>query len=303
MDSKHDADLAGGAQVFEYDGEDVEPIRFPEFAEKEEDIDETQTMTAEQAFEVFAGKLFAVNPYKKKEPSSMTETPIERLTRIKQELQELQDETILQNEVEKLQGQFENLSAMQAQRKQDLDGFIQASIDRLSQETTTVAAGHKSQSGVFADGVTRLVSLESTVAKLQERLPALEAQLDVEALQKKAKVIRQDLEAAAKARTKLQQHSGGNSEDTKRIAALYDQLQSLQGVSHCLPVIAERLETLAISHGQAASQQVRVLAIEQTVAQMKGQMQTIEATLMAMETSLKENSEAIQASVRSLSGN
>lgn len=303
MDSKHDADQAGGAQVFEYDGEDVEPIQFPEFPKNEEDVDEIQTMTAEQAFEVFAGKLFAVNPYTKKDTLPTTETPIERLTRIKQELQELQDETILQNEVEKLQGQFENLSTLQAQREQDLNGFIQSSINRLSQDTKEVTSTARNQSGFSANGIARLETLESTISKLQEQLPGLKAQLDVDALQKKAKVLRQDLEAAAKARTKLQHHSGGNSEDTKRITALYDQLQSLQGVSHCLPVIAERLETLSVSHGQAASQQVRVRAIEQTVGQMQGQMQTIENTLSALEKSLKENSEAIQTSVRSLSSN
>jgi uncharacterized protein YceH (UPF0502 family) len=311
MDSKHDADLAGGAQadVFEYNGDEVvEPIQFPNYVKSEEDIDEDQTITAEQAFEVFAGKLFSVHPYKKQKASAVpvsTETPIERLTRIKRELQELQDESIFQEELEKLQGQFETLSAVQARRQQDLNGFIQSSIDRLAQETKVgdpAAAMAKPSSR--SDESSRIAVVESAMAKLQERLPSLEAQLDVDGLQKKAKVIRQDLEAAAKARTKLQQHSGGggaSSEDTKRIAALYDQMQSLQGVSHCLPVLAERLETLAMSHSQAASHQVRVRAMEQTVGQLQGQMQSIEGTLAALEAAMKENAEALQASIRSLS--
>lgn len=310
MDSKHDADLAGGAQadVFEYNGEEVvEPIQFPNYGKSEEDIDEDQTISAEQAFEVFAGKLFSVHPYKKQKAGAVpasTETPIERLTRIKRELQELQDESIFQEELEKLQGQFETLSAVQARRQQDLNGFIQSSLDRLAQETKVGdPAAAISKPSSRSDESSRIAGVESALAKLQERLPSLEAQLDVDGLQKKAKVIRQDLEAAAKARTKLQQHSGGgaSSEDTKRIAALYDQMQSLQGVSHCLPVLAERLETLAMSHSQAASHQVRVRAMEQTVGQLQGQMQSIEGTLAALEASMKENAEALQASIRMLS--
>jgi Dynamitin len=175
-----------------------------------------------------------------------------------------------------------------------------SSIDHLAQETKT--ADPTAVKPSRSDESSRIAIVEAALAKLQEKLPVLEAQLDVDGLQKKAKVIRQDLEAAAKARTKLQQHhGGGNSEDTKRIAALYDQLQSLQGVSHCLPVLAERLETLAISHSQAASHQVRVRAMEQTVGQLQGQMLSIEATLAALEASMKENAAALQASISSLS--
>ena len=81
--------------------------------------------------------------------------------------------------------------------------------------------------------------------EILEHLPFDDKKLDL--VQKRVKVIRQDLEAAAKARSKLMTVSA-SAEDSKSIAALYDQLQSLQGVAQHLPALSARLQSFRRSN-------------------------------------------------------
>lgn len=302
MTSKHDADQAGGAKVemFTSEGSTVEPVQFPTFATTD-DVDPSAPMTAEAAFEVFAGKLFAVNPYNKKKDDSTektTETPLQRLSRIKRELEDLQGESMLQADISTLQDQMQKLSTVQAQRQDYLTATIQAS---MVQPAEAVAPSSKSGSTPPQHSLeSRLQHLEQQSRWLfNDRLPTLEEQLDVEALQKRAKVMRQDLEAAAKARNKLMAASGSN-EDSKAIAALYDQYQQLQGVSRHLPALTERLQALAQQHVQLGSQQTRFGAVETATQQLQQQVESIESALAKFETVMEANANTMKTSVEEL---
>lgn len=293
MTSKHDADQAGGVEFFTSEGTTVDPIQFPSYdATKGDDalvVDDSPNMTAEAAFEVFAGKLFAVNPYNKKKTEATAESPLQRLARIQAELEDLQTISTLDTDLTNtLHGQIQHLSQVHAQRQEYLTATIQASmVEPVEPSAPPPPPGPKTTSS-SSDVLT------ARVQALEEQQPP-----DLETLQKQAKVIRQDLEAAAKARNKLAS-SNSSMEDSKAIAALYDQLQQLQGIGRHLPVLTERLQTLAAQHVQVGSQQVRMQAVEASARQLAEQVGSIEASVERLDGLLTENAKTMQSSVEDL---
>ena len=133
--------------------------------------------------------------------------------------------------------------------------------------------------------------------EILEHLPFDDKKLDL--VQKRVKVIRQDLEAAAKARSKLMTVSA-SAEDSKSIAALYDQLQSLQGVAQHLPALSARLQTLAHQHVDAATRSTRFQAIEQVTTNLSHQVTALEVTLQTLEASVKLNATSMQQNMQVL---
>ena len=133
--------------------------------------------------------------------------------------------------------------------------------------------------------------------EILEHLPFDDKKLDL--VQKRVKVIRQDLEAAAKARSKLMTVSA-SAEDSKSIAALYDQLQSLQGVAQHLPALSARLQSLAHQHVDAATRSTRFQAIEQVTTNLSHQVTALEVTLQTLEASVKLNATSMQQNMQVL---
>ena len=104
-ESSHAADQAGGDKevVYASDGLEANAVEFPVSdnmaTTTTEELDTSAPMTAEQAFEVFAGKLYVPNPYNAKQQSGAASTtttaegPLQRLGRLQREIAELQDDT------------------------------------------------------------------------------------------------------------------------------------------------------------------------------------------------------------------
>lgn len=328
---KHDADQAGGAKeiIYSSDGVDVTPIAFPVIRKDEDLVDDSEIMTAEQAFEVFAGKLYVSNPYSKKRDSvteeESNESPLQRLGRLKRELEELEkdcasnkdDSDLFNDQLMQLQGQYQRLAMSQSQKQSSLFASIQASLAGLNATENAVVSQTSDGSSAIGGGVApqleeRLNRLEKALGSdngsngsMLDRLQALEgmqSKLDdkkLDLLQKRGKVIRQDLEAAAKARNKLAS-STVSAEDSKTVAALYDQLQQLQGMSQHLPALTARLQALAHQHVDAATRAARFQAVEQVIANLSQQVGSMETTLTSLDASMQQNAGAMQDNIKAL---
>ena len=138
----------------------------------------------------------------------------------------------------------------------------------------------------------RLAVLEKAASKLNEK--------DLEVAMKKAKVIRQDLEAASKARNKLISSRDANAESSKSIAALHDQMTQLQGLTTLLPVLTQRLQALASQHSQATTWTQRLAATEQRSSQLLTATTKIDASLKQLEDSLKVTAEQMTENMKAL---
>jgi Dynamitin len=332
---KHDADLAGGGKevVYSYDGSDIPPMSFP-VGTKNEDLDESVLMPPEQAFQIFANKLYASNPYSKKVEESLmphlTESPLVRMSRLKRELEELEidcsnrdESSIVQDQLRKLREQLQSLSTSQTQKNLGLSTSIQASVSGLIDEYSADAPSQNAlSSATEKDSISSLEerlsrienvfcsdsSLSGSRVNLSSRIDVLEDQLSklddkkLDLLQKRSKVIRQDLEAAVKARNKLSSNNSSllSTDDSKTVAALYDDLQRLQGMSQHLPILMTRLQALAHLHADAATKTARFKTVEQVTSNLSKQVQSIEIALTSLDTSMKQNATLIHDNVKSL---
>ena len=329
---KHDADHAGGGKeiVYSSEGADLPPITFPVNA-KHVEIDESELIPPEEAFQIFANKLFAVNPHGGKKSlndvadSQLNESPLIRMTRLKNEIEALekdcasQDFGLLQDQLVKMKEQLHSVSSSQLQKQTNLTSSIYASVNALN-DTSSVSmkpastmpfndgqihnrinrleimlGGKLGASGDQESLMTRVQALETLLSKLDDK------KLDL--LQKRTKVIRQDLEAAAKARNKLSSSSVGgtsSSEDSKTIATLYDGLQSLNDMAEHIPILSSRLQALALQHADTATRTIRFKAIEQVASDLSKQVQSIETSLSSLDESIKANATLMQANVQEL---
>ena len=333
---KHDADHAGGGKevVYSSEGADIPPISFP-VQTKHVEIDESELIPPEQAFQIFANKLYAVNPYSNKKAlndaalTQSNESPLVRMSRLKSELEALendcssQDYSLFQDQLAKMKEQLHILSSSQQQKQTGLTSSIDSSVaalkDVYSVDATPAAAlpladgqnaallhnrihrlekilgGNVGVSGDQVSLVTRVHALEQLLSKVDDK------KLDL--LQKRSKVIRQDLEAAAKARSKLSSSTIGgtsSSDDSKTITTLYDGLQSLNSMSEHLPILSSRLQALALQHADAATRTARFKAVEQMTSDLSKQVQSIETALTSLDKSMKENAILMQTNVQAL---
>jgi Tfp pilus assembly protein PilO len=110
--------------------------------------------------------------------------------------------------------------------------------------------------------------------------------------------VRQDLEAASKARHKLSLTS--KAEDTKTITELHDQMTRLQGLSAYLPSLVQRLAALAVQHRNAATVQAQWQSTQATVQSLQSQVAAMETALTHMERHLQETATSVASSLASL---
>jgi hypothetical protein len=331
------ADKAGGEVIFTSDGLDpLEPplalVRAPPLlssnrrdASDGSPVDELDTSSGTdvvQAFEIFAGKVYAPTTTNTSLSTSLStrsaslETPLERLARLQRELTELQadvaptagsDSAVL-TAVQDLQARLAQTKLMaqsewteilvQAQSPPAPDSAPSASPSATLNDATLLRLQRMEQ--------TVGVSAASTGASLTERLSRLEtaaSKLDdrqVESLSRKAKVIRQDLEAASKARNKLMSSTGSRAEDTKTITDLYDQLLQLQGLSAHLPALTSRLATLAHQHADTGTWAARLQETESVATRLQSCVLVLEQSLDKMQNGLNENVTKMAENLKSL---
>ena len=270
--------------------------------------------------------------------SSAPETPWQRLARLQLEAAELEkdlsagaasasggDEPSLLQAVRDLQGRLAEPSTVAALSSTVWqERLTQQVADSTASLTRITSVGSMEGSAAPSDSVqaTAGVDWEARIRKLEklvgtgaglheshsllERLTVLEkaasklSEKDLEVAMKKAKVIRQDLEAASKARNKLISSRDANAESSKSIAALHDQMTQLQGLTALLPVLTQRLQALASQHSQATTWTQRLAATEQRTGQLLTATTKIDASLKQLEESLKVTAEQMTANMKAL---
>ena len=318
------ADEAGGEIVYSSETAAIS-IRPPPIFQKEDNKDQQELVSeasvpVEQAFEIFAGKLYPVPGYSTSltQGTDTTETPLQRLGRLQHEILEVESDLSPSQDPEilvlisKLKGKLE---------KQQQAASYSHQKDIFSQQISTSSTDNDSGSGgdsltkedsyVLLQRIERMEKLvgssllsSSTSNSLMDRLIELESQAtklsdtQMEILSKKAKVIRQDLEAASKARNKLTSLS--RAEDTKSITEIYDEMSQLQGMTAHLPALVERLRILSQLHQDSTSWSQRLVVTEEAAGQLQNQMASIESSLTTLETTLRENAEQLTENIKIL---
>jgi Dynamitin len=301
----------------------------------------SEHVTPHQAFEFFSGKLFSINNdnnHNRKETSSVhtTESPLVRLSRIQNELNELlsfvsnsssssslgdkeDNETMaFDAQIQSLRNQWSLISDAYARRSAVLNSTMKSSVDRL-QERGQLQADHVTTNDSAASvslleerlkrielavGAKASLSNNTSVLERLAKVENIQSKMDekqLEQLQKRAKVIRQDLEAAAKARNKLISVGAGlGNDDSKTINALYDQLQSLSGMSEHLPMLTQRIQSLAHQHASTATWDSRLRALESLAGSFETQLVAVEVGVKNLEVSLQQNAVQMQANMELL---
>jgi hypothetical protein len=278
---EHAADAAGGEIIYSSDGmEPLPAVRPPTTLVQSESYDfdtvESSQTSMTEAFLRFT--------------SILKENPKDRLLRLQQEAIELQnqvqDEPALVEQVKQLlhrlneQQEFmhRKKKSIQVADQEEVTVDLEALLLRLEKTVGSVSSKPL---------VDRVGQLEFAMSHLDER--------HLEQAAKQAKVIRQDLEAASKARNKLMMSDKDSS--SKTITALYDTMMSLQDVSKHLPALTQRLQVLSQHHVQAATWNARLVALEDAVGRMSTQLQGAEAAVQRLETTWPEMEQRLQASL------
>ena len=157
-------------------------------------------------------------------------------------------------------------------------------------------------------------SFDKSILERIEQAEKLTQQVDIQSMDKlaaKAKVIRADLEAAARAKTKLSSKSSSSNaaatasgqqqkEDAQMISRLHTQLLELDGISSYLPQLTIRLVELSNLHASASNFASRLTAAETAVNRCEGMLVNVEGTLNTMEGGWKSNMDVIERNVRRL---
>lgn len=361
MAEEHAADRAAGEVVFSSDG--LPPAPIPTVTKPPDERGDMNVLdtggngdnpsTADQAFEVFSGKIYPVSggggaAAGVGSPSS--ETTAERLARLQREVAELEQDLTSDSTTKAAEGEggdgghaagfMDMVSALKtrieaqagvaasAKNQEEMTRSIQQHLQDWEAKKTSSAAGstasktgpseaavvYELYGGVGVSASTssapsweeRMLQVEGIVGaggssspknkqSLLSRLEEMEGflqQLDPKALEQasaRAKVIRSDLEAASKARSKLASAATFRKEDAKIISSLHDQMTQLEGLSGHLPALVARLQQLASLHAQSSSFSVRLAQNEKQVVQLQTLLKHLEDSATKVEAGVVEN--------------
>jgi len=178
--------------------------------------------------------------------------------------------------------------------------MLYSRLQRLENWIGAGGVGSSSSSALSAENTTclseRLAALESTISKLDEK------ELDLKA--KKAKVIRQDLEAASKARNKLMAGSpattSSSASDSKTMTELHDLFIQLQGITPHLPLLTQRLQALSRQHQEAALQSAKLQALTALSQRLTTQVSSLEQAVNTTEQALVQTAEQMKQNIQAL---
>ena len=332
------ADEAAGEVIYSYDGnEEQDPVVLSSPPLPASAIEGGGMPTAPEAFEAFAGKVYKPaswnTAFAGTASSNMTETTLERVARLQKEMELLEQDLqtvhsdadselphALLGTVQYMKTRLEK-AAQSVPPQQTLTG----NIDRAStniQTPTSKASGYslvvtkdKAYESILEARLQRLEewigggsATSSADASLSERLQSLESTLsklnekELESKAKNAKVIRQDLEAASRARNKLLAGGSGSStgSDSKTLTELCDTYLQLQGMAPHLPFVTQRLHALSCQHAHAAQQVAKLDALTQVsqslttqVVSLEHAVQTTEQNLIQTAAQMKDNIAAL----------
>jgi len=313
MTSQHSADAAGGEAVYSSDALPPVPVPPPPpriSQRTENDILDSDSLPAHQAIETFRHG---------------GETRLASLERIKRELAVLEQERDLNDasssssgEVQVLQEKLEGLMGgkIWKKRQMELTKVVAESSSGISASANGAGAG----AGAGAGGddtlssiqeerllqIEQMLGSDTTAISIMERLKAAEQKLSsvnektLAQAASRAKVIRADLEAAAKARTKL----NSNAQDAAKVSKLYNQLMELDGFlatdSHVLMAIVDRLSACADLHSKSMEFGRGLDSLEGTVGGVKSILANLEESVGSLEKGMDENMKVIQSNMENL---
>ena len=176
---------------------------------------------------------------------------------------------------------------------------LELAVGSTSHAHSTSAAG-----GVDGDG-------RSILERVREA-EALVREVDASAIDRlaaRAKVVRADLEAAARAKSKLSSSSSSSSatsrsggDDARTVSELHAAMLELDGVSAHLPALISRLVELSGLHSSAADFGTRLGAAEKALVRSEATLASVEEALSRMEGGWKENVGVVERNVDRLDG-
>ena len=307
MASQHSADAAGGEAVYSSDALPSVPVPPPPpriSQRTENDILDSDSLPAHQAIETFRHG---------------GETRLESLERIKRELmilelgRDLNDSSSSSGgEVHILQEKLEGLMGANIWKKRQMEltkVVAESSTGINASETGAGVGGDDTLSSIQEERLLRIEQMlgsDTTAISIMERLKDAEQRLSsvnektLSQAASRAKVIRADLEAAAKARTKL----NSNAQDAAKVSKLYNQLLELDGFlatdSHVLMAIVDRLSACAGLHSKSMEFGRGLDSLEGTVGGVKTLLANLEESVGSLEMGMDENMKVIQLNMENL---
>ena len=303
MSAQHSADAAGGEAVYSSDALPPLPVPPPPpFISKrtENDIlDSDSIPPPSQAIETFRNRHGG-------------ETRLEKLERIKRELMSLEQE----NDMEDTMATSERVKELQVKLDQLLVGNSMKQLTAKLEPSSTSQKPKESSTTTNASLLEeRLLRIEQTLghslpsttsASIYERLRKAEDTLEninekkLSQAASRAKVIRADLEAAAKARSKL----NTNAQDSAKISKLYNQMTELDGFltsdSHILSAIVGRLTACSELHRKSMDFARNLESLETTVVDVKALLDNLETTVDSVDKKMNENMKVLQSNMETL---
>lgn len=303
MSAQHSADAAGGEAVYSSDALPPLPVPPPPpFISKrtENDIlDSDSIPPPSQAIETFRNRHGG-------------ETRLEKLERIKRELMSLEQE----HDMEDTMATSERVKELQVKLDQLLVGNSMKQLTAKLEPSSTSQKPTESSTTTNASLLEeRLLRIEQTLghslpsttsASIYERLRKAEETLEninekkLSQAASRAKVIRADLEAAAKARSKL----NTNAQDSAKISKLYNQMTELDGFltsdSHILSAIVDRLTACSELHRKSMDFARNLESLETTVVDVKALLDNLETTVDSVDKKMDENMKVLQSNMETL---
>lgn len=294
------ADVPGGEEVYSSDALPPLPIpspppTFPSHTSG--DVLDSESIPATKAIETFrhAG-----------------ETRYERLDRIKRELQELEKDngdSEIGLSVQNLQGKLQGLMGGNIlTRQRDLTKVVASSAvaqQNAGNASATIPSDLASQEERLLK-IEQMLGSDTNSTSVIERLKIAEKNLQsvnektLSQAASRAKVIRVDLEAAAKARSKV----NSNTQDAVKVSKLYNQMTELDGFlssdSHVLNAIVNRLGACAELHSRSMDFGKGLDSLEAAVVDVKALLASMENSVGSLENGMENNMKIIQENMETL---
>ena len=171
-------------------------------------------------------------------------------------------------------------SSLGQQQQQDQSSRAVTLAERLRKLETLLGSTNTTTTDTSSTTSTSLLQRLNNAERLTKEMDMKE----VEKLATKAKVIRSDLEAAARARQKLASSSSSrvNDEDARTLTALHNHLVELEGISTYLPALTVRLTELSSLHSNAAEFGERLNVCEEAADRSEKMLDSVEVSLKKM---------------------
>ena len=210
--------------------------------------------------------------------------------------------------VQELQDKLEGLMGGSLWRQTELTKVV-ASSGANNQEKEQKKVVNVKSSSVQEERLLRIEQLmgsDTNATSIMERLKAAEYKLEsvnektLAKAASRAKVIRADLEFAAKARSKL----NSTAQDAAKVSKLYNQLMELDGFlatdSSVLNAIVDRLSACAVLHSKSMEFSRVLDSLEGAVGGVKGLLVNLEESVGSLEKGMDENMKVIQSNMENL---